>query len=114
MVEPTPAAHPAETRADLPIDLALQGGGAHGAFTWGVVERLFDEPGLKVESISGASAGSMNAALIAHGFALDGASGVKSALEQFWRSVSEAASLSPVQRTPWDRAIGNWSLDSSP
>ena len=115
MAEPNLAPQPAGTRADpLPIDLALQGGGAHGAFTWGVVERLFEEPGLRVESITGASAGSMNAAVIAHGYMLDGTAGVKAALERFWRSVSEAASLSPVQRTPLDRAMGNWSLENSP
>jgi NTE family protein len=113
MAEPTHA--PAGGRADpLPIDLALQGGGAHGAFTWGVAERLFEEPSLRVESITGASAGSMNAAVIAYGHALDGAAGVKAALERFWRSVSNAALFSPVQRTPFDRAIDNWSLDRSP
>jgi NTE family protein len=114
MVEPTPVAHPADTRAELPIDLALQGGGAHGAFTWGVVERLFEEPRLRIESITGASAGSMNAVVIAHGYALGGTAGVKAALERFWGDVSDAASFSPVQRTPFDRATGNWSLDSSP
>ena len=114
MVEPTLVAHPADARADLPIDLALQGGGAHGAFTWGVVERLFEEPRLRIESITGASAGSMNAVVIAHGYALGGTAGVKAALERFWGDVSDAASFSPVQRTPFDRATGNWSLDSSP
>lgn len=113
MAEPTPEA--AGTRTEpLSIDLALQGGGAHGAFTWGVVERMLDEPGLRIESITGASAGSMNAALIAHGYMLDGAAGAKAALEQFWRCVSDAARFSPIQRTAFDRATGNWSLDSSP
>jgi NTE family protein len=98
----------------LPIDLALQGGGAHGAFTWGVVERLVDEPGLRIESITGASAGSMNAAIVAHGFMLDGPTGVKTALEEFWRSVSDAARFSPIQRSPFARATHDWSLDSSP
>jgi NTE family protein len=98
----------------MPIDLALQGGGAHGAFTWGVVERLLTEPGLRIESITGASAGSMNAVLIAHGYVVDGPAGASVALERFWRCVSDAARLSPIQRTPLDRAAGNWSLDSSP
>jgi NTE family protein len=115
MAGPTPAPQPAGVRADpLPIDLALQGGGAHGAFTWGVVERLFEAPTLRIESITGASAGSMNAVLIAHGYMLDGAAGVTAALERFWRDVARAASFSPVQRTPFDRALGNWSLDNSP
>jgi NTE family protein len=98
----------------LSIDLAMQGGGSHGAFTWGVAERLFDEPSLRIESITGASAGSMNAAIIAYGYMLDGPAGVKAALERFWRAVSDAARFSPIQRTPFDRATGNWSLDSSP
>ena len=50
------------------IDLALQGGGAHGAFTWGVLDRLLEEPRLRIEDISGTSAGAMNAAVLAHGF----------------------------------------------
>src|SRR5215472_10708235 len=115
MAEPTPAPRPAGPRADpLPLDLALQGGGAHGAFTWGVVERLFEEPGLRIGSITGASAGSMNAVVIAHGYTVGGPAGVGAALEQFWSAVSDAARFSPVQRTPFDRASGNWSLDSSP
>ena len=115
MAEPTPAQEAGGPRADpLPIDLALQGGGAHGAFTWGVVERIFAEPGLKVESITGTSAGAMNAAVAAQGYMVAGPAGVPAALERFWRSVSEAARFSPIQRTPFDRATGNWSLDSSP
>jgi NTE family protein len=115
MAEPTPTPQRAGTRADpLPVDLALQGGGSHGAFTWGVLERLFDEPDLRIKSITGASAGSMNAAVVAHGYMLDGPAGVKAALQRFWRSVSDAARFSPIQRTLFDRAAGNWSLDSSP
>jgi NTE family protein len=98
----------------LEIDLALQGGGSHGAFTWGVVERILSDPSLRVESITGTSAGAMNAVVLAYGFTLDGVSGAKAALETFWRSVSEAARFSPIQRTPLDMAFGNWSLDQSP
>jgi NTE family protein len=113
--EPTSKPKTVRTRDDpLPIDLALQGGGAHGAFTWGAVERLFEAPDLRVESVTGASAGSMNAALIAHGYMEGGPAGVTAALEGFWRRISEAARFSPIQRTPFDRAAGNWSLDSSP
>lgn len=115
MEGPKPEPQVSGTRADpLPIDLALQGGGSHGAFSWGVVERLFDEPSLHIESITGASAGSMNAVVIAHGFMSDGVPGVKVALEKFWRAVSDAARFSPIKRTPFDVAKGNWSLDGSP
>lgn len=65
------------------IDLALQGGGAHGAFTWGVLDRLLDEPCLLIEGISGTSAGSMNAAVLASGYAEDGAEGARKALTAF-------------------------------
>lgn len=119
MAESTPGPTPEPKTASapdgpLPINLALQGGGSHGAFTWGVIERIFDEPGLQVESITGTSAGAMNAALAAYGHMLGGPAGVKAALEKFWRAVSGAARFSPIQRTPWNVATGNWSLDGSP
>ncbi|MBB3316777.1 NTE family protein [Rhizobium sp. BK181] len=98
----------------IAIDLALQGGGAHGAFTWGVIERIIDEPGLIISSISGTSAGAMNAVVLAHGFAVDGETGAKLALEAFWSRVSEVARFSPFQRTALDVLTGNWSLDNSP
>lgn len=96
------------------LDLALQGGGAHGAFTWGVLDRLLEEPDLGVEGISGTSAGAMNGAVLADGWAEGGAEGARAALERFWRRVSEAALLSPLRRGPLDVLLGRWSLDSSP
>jgi NTE family protein len=69
------------------VDPALQGGGAHGAFTWGVLDRLLDEPWLRIEGISGTSAGAMNAAVLADGYGEGGAAGVKARLELFWESV---------------------------
>jgi NTE family protein len=96
------------------IDLALQGGGAHGAFTWGVLDRLLDEPRLGIEGISGTSAGAMNAAVLAHGNAAGAAKGAKVALEDFWRRVSQAARFSPFQRTPLDMMLGRWTMDTSP
>jgi NTE family protein len=98
----------------LPVDLALQGGGAHGAFTWGVLDRLLEEPRLEIEGISGTSAGAMNAAVLISGQAAGGAEGAKAALEQFWRRVSDAALLSPFRRTPLDVMLGRWTLDTSP
>jgi NTE family protein len=100
--------------APLLVDLALQGGGAHGAFTWGVLDRLLEEPGLEIEGISGTSAGAMNAAVLISGQAAGGADGAKAALEQFWRRVSDAAVLSPFRRTPLDVMLGRWTLDTSP
>ncbi len=72
----------------LPIDLALQGGGSHGAFTWGVLDRWLQEPGLSIAGLSGTSAGALNAAVLASGWARAGASGARQALRDFWLDVS--------------------------
>jgi NTE family protein len=96
------------------IDLALQGGGSHGAFTWGVLDRLLEEPWLKIDAISGTSAGAMNAAALADGWITGGASGARAALDAYWERVASAAAFSPLQRTPLDRLLGRWTLDTSP
>jgi len=98
----------------LLIDLALQGGGAHGAFTWGVLDRLLEEGKLRIEAISGTSAGAMNAAVLAHGWIEGAAAGARAALDAYWERVATAAAFSPLQRTPLDRLFGRWSLDYSP
>ncbi len=98
----------------LLIDLALQGGGAHGAFTWGVLDRLIEEPWLRIDGISGTSAGAMNAAVLAYGYIRNGADGARAGLEDFWREVSCAARFSPFQRSPLDVLLGRWTLDHSP
>src|SRR5262249_50869760 len=79
------------------LSLALQGGGAHGAYTWGVLDRLVEEPSLVVEAVSGTSAGAMNAALLVDGWTRGGSEGVGHALHTFWREVSLAgdAALNP-------------------
>ena len=77
------------------INLALQGGGALGAFTWGVLDRLLEEPGLSFEAISGSSAGAMNALAVAHGLAEAGPEGARNTLEAFWTAVGSASY--PVQ-----------------
>jgi predicted acylesterase/phospholipase RssA len=66
----------------------LQGGGAHGAFTWAVLDRLLEELRLRIEGISGTSAGAMNAAVLVDGYAEGGATGARARLERFWESVS--------------------------
>ncbi|WP_019404136.1 MULTISPECIES: patatin-like phospholipase family protein [unclassified Chelatococcus] len=98
----------------LAIDLALQGGGAHGAFTWGVLDRILEEDWLEIEAISGTSAGAMNAAVLASGYAGGGRAGAREALGLFWRRVAEAARFSPFQRSPLDVLLGRWTLDHSP
>ena len=101
-------------RSTLAVDLAEQGGGAHGAFTWGVLDRLLEEPWIEIAGISGTSAGAMNAAVLASGFATGGREGARNALESFWRRVAEAARFSPFRRTPLDVLLGRWTLDNSP
>jgi NTE family protein len=96
------------------IDLALQGGGSHGAFTWGVLDRLLEEPWLSIAAISGTSAGAMNAAVLADGWMKGGAEGARKTLDEYWRRISRAAAFSPLQRSWFDRIAGRWSLDTSP
>jgi len=96
------------------INLALQGGGSHGAFTWGVLDRLLEDEEIELEAISGTSAGAMNAAVVTSGFCKGGHDGAREDLEAFWSAVSEAARFSPLQRSPMDVLFGNWSLGNSP
>jgi len=101
-------------RAPVLIDLALQGGGSHGAFAWGVLDRLLEEPWLKIDGISGTSAGAMNAAVLAHGFGRGGQEGARAALGHYWARVSDAARCSPLQRSPLDIMMGRRTMDTSP
>jgi NTE family protein len=97
------------------VNLALQGGGAHGAFAWGVLDRLIEDGRLSFEGISATSAGAMNAAVLAYGWTQGGPEGARQALAGFWQAVSEAGALySPYKPLPWASAIGDWSLDHSP
>ncbi len=96
------------------IDLALQGGGAHGAFTWGVLDRLLDDERIEIEGISGTSAGAMNAVALTQGLAGGGRKTAQELLSGFWNRVSEAGRKSPIQRSFIDVMMGRWSLDQSP
>lgn len=96
------------------LDIALQGGGAHGAFTWGVLDRLLEEPDLEICGISGTSAGAMNAVALAQGLCEGSAERARELLSDYWTAVSDAARFSPIQRSVFDRFMGNWSLEFSP
>lgn len=76
------------------ITLALQGGGSHGAFTWGVLDRLLEDESIEIEGISGASAGAMNAVVMAQGLTVGGRDGARQALKDFWESVGSRAPFS--------------------
>jgi NTE family protein len=96
------------------INLALQGGGAHGAFAWGVLDRLLEEERIGFDGISATSAGAMNATVLAYGYAMGGRNGAQRALENFWRRISHAAALGPLQPSWFDRMTRNHSLSFSP
>ena len=96
------------------INLALQGGGAHGAFAWGVLDKLLEDGRLEIEGISATSAGAMNATVLAYGFAEGGREGARTALDDFWRRIANAASTSPLQPSLLDRMTRNHGLDFSP
>ncbi len=102
------------TQSPKLLELALQGGGAHGAFTWGVLDRLLELPDLHIEAISGTSAGAMNAVVLADGLELGGPSAARESLHNFWKAVSDAGKNSPIQRDFWAKLTGNWGLDNSP
>ena len=96
------------------INLGLQGGGAHGAFTWGVLDKLFEDGRLEIEGIVGTSAGAMNAAVTASGLDRNGSAGAREQLAAFWQATAEAARLGPIQPSPLDRWLGSGNLDFSP
>ncbi len=73
------------------VSLALQGGGALGALTWGVLDRLLDEPRLSFDGISGSSAGAMNAVAVAQGLAAGGRQAARNKLEELWRAIAGAS-----------------------
>src|SRR6202045_4976890 len=81
-----------------PINLALQGGGAHGAFTWGVLDQLLEDGRLQIDGISGASAGAVNAVMLDDGLIRGGPQAARTRLAEFWRAVSVDGHLPELQR----------------
>ncbi|WMS44379.1 patatin-like phospholipase family protein [Acuticoccus sp. MNP-M23] len=96
------------------INVALQGGGAHGAFTWGVLTVLLESDEVAIDGVTGTSAGAMNAAVMMSGYMKGGKPAAIAALRAFWFDTSEAARFSPLRRSAMDMLMGNWSLDASP
>ncbi|MDJ0947610.1 MAG: patatin-like phospholipase family protein [Alphaproteobacteria bacterium] len=103
-----------KAEAAKPITLALQGGGAHGAFTWGVLDRLLEDERLRIVGLSGTSAGAMNGAMVVCGLSNGGPQSARSLLDTFWRKVSDFARLTPLQPTWLDRMVNPGGLDFSP
>jgi len=100
--------------APLLMDLALQGGGAHGAFTWGVLDHLLTDERLAIEGISGTSAGAVNAVMLADGLARGGAEEARKRLEEFWRAASRDGNLPPLQRGVLDRLFAFFPMEGTP
>jgi NTE family protein len=96
------------------INLALQGGGAHGAFAWGALDRILEDDRIVIEGIVGTSAGAMNAVVTAYGLTLGGNEGARLSLRSFWEAVSEKGACSIMQPSWIDRMISPGSLDYSP
>ncbi len=93
------------------INLALQGGGAHGAFTWGVLDRLLEETWLSVEGLSGASAGAMNALMFAEGWRLNGREGARDKLAEFWMAIARN-DKSKLLSGSWEHSATKWWLNT--
>lgn len=96
------------------ISLALQGGGSHAAFTWGVLDRFLSDDLVEIEAISGISAGGMNAALLVYGVDNGGKEEARKLLESFWRKVSALSSMSPFRANIIDKMFGNTDFTFSP
>ncbi len=89
------------------INLAFQGGGSHGAVTWGVADRLLEDDRLDIDSISGSSAGAVNAAAVAYGLHKGGCEGARQSLDHLWSRISEAGEIySPVRANPFPMNFG--------
>lgn len=109
-----------QTPAPPIINLALQGGGSHGAFTWGVLDALLEDGRIGLEGISGTSAGAMNAVALAHGFAQahdksksDPREAAREALASFWNGIVQIGALSEVQRAPFELLFGRGGANNS-
>lgn len=95
------------------INLALQGGGSFGAFTWGVLDRLLEDERLEIAALSGTSAGAMNAAALCDGLMDGGPEGARATLRQFWEGLADAMA-GPTLAAPLQGMFGLWSSPNSP
>lgn len=96
------------------IDIALQGGGAHGAYSWGVLDRLLDDDRIEIDGICGTSAGAMNGVCAIYGLNKGGKNLAKHLLVKFWHKVSEAGKTSLLQPSMFDKMMSKGNMDFSP
>jgi len=111
---PTGTPRSSGTSSSRRIAVALQGGGSHGAFTWGVLDRLLQEPGLDIVGISGTSAGAMNAAILADGLRRGGADEARHALARYWQDVGRIPGYAGAVPKLAFGARRSWNLDDNP
>ena len=109
-----PRQKPIDWSGEKKVNLALQGGGAHGAFTWGVLDAILEDGRLDIEAISGTSAGAMNAVVFAQGYLENGRAGARKRLAEFWEAISNQGSFSPIQRQALDAITKPWGMQESP
>jgi NTE family protein len=101
-------------KAEKSISLALQGGGAHGAFTWGVLDAILEDGRLAIEAITGASAGSVNAVVLAEGWLDGGPEAARKQLAEFWQRISLDGALAPAQQRLIGMMLGYWQAGGAP
>lgn len=101
-------------KAERTVSLALQGGGAHGAFTWGVLDAILEDGRLAIEALSGTSAGAMNAVVLSEGWIDGGADGARANLENFWRRISVDGKYGGSERSLIDTMLGAWGSNDVP
>jgi NTE family protein len=111
---PARAAEQKDSSTTKRINLALQGGGAHGAFTWGVLDQILSDERLSIEGISGTSAGAMNAVMLADGLCRGGREEAQKRLTDFWRSASSNGNLPVLQRAVVERLLSFTPLEGTP
>ncbi|SFJ02736.1 NTE family protein [Bosea sp. OK403] len=101
-------------KAEKTVSLALQGGGAHGAFTWGVLDAILEDGRLAIEALSGTSAGAMNAVVLSEGWLEGGPEGARAKLESFWRAISVDGKYGGSERSLIDTMLGAWGRNGTP
>ncbi len=110
---PAPAAPALRDTRPRRVNIALQGGGTHGAFTWGALDRLLEDDRIEFDGLSGTSAGAINGAVLALGLLEGGRAGAKAALDRFWRALGAKFAVSPLRSTPFEKALWGWDLTYS-
>ena len=96
------------------INLALQGGGSHGAFTWGVLDRILEDERISFDGVTATSAGGVNAVLLADGLARGGRQGARDLMRTFWKKMSDTTMNSVIAPSFFDRLNPNFGLEHSP